>query len=96
MNTEQPNFEKLKTVIYQHIAKNPKFEFSLLGGEFKSMYVKRKEALIKVNNLLDNMDIRSIDSVLSNIPNELIPLWYSKKAYIIDYNEKGFLDFILT
>lgn len=92
----QPNFEKLKTIIYRQIANNPKFDFSLLGGEFKTMYFKRKEALVQINKLLDNMDIRNVDSVLSNISDEFIPLWYRKKAYVIEYNKKGFLDFILT
>jgi hypothetical protein len=87
------NFETLKTIIFSEISKNPDFDFSLLGGEFKFFIHKRNEARQYLNNILDNLDIRFMDNIDKNLFD--FPKWFKQNKYYIDYNEKGQMDFII-
>ena len=96
----QRNFETLKTAIYRHITSNTysvtPFNLSALGGEFKGYYNKREENKKKLNNILNNLDIRAIQPILERIDKKLLPTWYRNKNFVIDYNKTDELDFIIT
>ncbi|AGO49665.1 hypothetical protein Phi13:2_gp055 [Cellulophaga phage phi13:2] len=96
----QRNFETLKTAIYRHITENTynttPFNLSALGGQFTSYHNKREDNKKELNKIIDNIDIRSIKSTLNKVDEKLLPRWYKKGNYIIDYNNSGELDFIIT
>jgi hypothetical protein len=87
------NAETLKTIIFKEIVDNPKFNFTLLGNEFKGFHQKKKDAKSYLNNILDNLDIRFLD----NIDKDLFtfPNWFKNNQYYIDYNKYNQLDFII-
>lgn len=92
-NNKQPNFEHIKRILYKLITKDDKLGLSLLTGSNIPFYKKKKSALNSINEIIDNLDIRAIES----LPIELqqhFPTWFKDNKYTIDCNEHGFLDFI--
>jgi hypothetical protein len=94
MNTKQPNFEAIKSILYEQFIKDPNYRFSLLGKPFIDGYTKVKNAKSELNKILDNMDIRNVTNFDKSIL-EKYPNWFKEKRYYIDYNSHGFLDFII-
>ena len=100
MNAQQPNFEKIKTALYNAVINSSKADSIILIEQVKAKtmlpsFHSRKEAFKKdLNSWLDGMDIRcagaAIDAAVSC--GAKLPDWMVNKKFIIDYNENGFLD----
>ena len=100
MNTQQPNFEKIKTALYNAVINSSESSSAILLEQVrvKTMlpsFHTRKETFKKdLNSWLDGIDIRcagaAIDAAVSS--GAKLPDWMVRKKYIIDYNEHGFLD----
>lgn len=103
MKSLQPNFELIKTELYNIVRNSTQvdllviFENITYEHEFrKSFYTKKEEFLIEVNNWLNGIDIRSVGKLI-DITIQLdgkLPNWIKTKQFNIDYNENGFLDLI--
>jgi len=100
MNALQPNFEKIKTVLYQTIIKDSKADHYVLfeqvaSGKMLPSFQKRKEDFQSdLNDWLNNLDIRA-SGLLINAVVELggtLPSWMISKKFVIDYNEHECLD----
>jgi hypothetical protein len=94
MRQTQPNFEKLKVILFNFICNSPEFNFALLGGQFQAFHKKKIKAREELNTILNNMDIRTIVEVMNKLPKNFLPIWFRNKKYVIDYNKHGMLDFI--
>lgn len=88
------NTEIIKTAIFNYIVSNSDFNCSFLGGEFKGVHLKIEEGKKELNKLIDNIDIRSLPSIVENHPQLKVSKWVKQKQYIIDYNKNNELDFI--
>ena len=101
MKNTQPNFEIFKQCIIKNLFSNQavngiaqKVALSVLGGKFKTHYLKTDDLKKEVNIFLNNLDIRQVPFMVSNVKEVNYPKWIREGRYIIDYNRKGFLDLI--
>lgn len=98
MNAKQPNFEKFKSIVYDFCIKDNSIDIMLLGGDFsKSYHTKKKDFTKKLNTFLDNLDIRSVGTIIDNLKQKgcKFPIWLLNKRYTIEYNQHNFLDLII-
>jgi len=89
----QPNFNRLKNIVFSVVTNSDEMKFSLLGQPFKSYHNKQLEARKAINDLLDNMDIRAVECLPEDVKKHF-PDWYRFGRYRIDYNRHNNLDFI--
>lgn len=102
MNAQQPNFEKVKTLFYQSFVNSKKATSCILFENFKSttlrpsFYTRTQEFKKDFNKWLDSIDIRQVASLIDECVKvkAQMPAWMKNKAYLIDYNDNGFLDLI--
>lgn len=100
MNRQQPNFEKIKTALYEAVINSSESNSAILLEQIKaktmlpSFHVRKETFKKDLNSWLDGIDIRcagtAIDVAVSC--GAKLPDWMVKKKYIIDYNKKDFLD----
>lgn len=103
MKTTQPNFEKIKTAIYQAGQKTNFMQWSILFEHCKTGKIKYshingevKEIEKEFNVWLDRLDIRCVGSLIDKCK-ELdisLPNWIKAKNFSIDYNDNDALDLI--
>ena len=95
MNSQQPNFEHFKTILYKHIKNSPDFLFSALGGEFIGFNKKLDKQKNVLNDIIDRIDIRMVSSIVNNTKNVIkYPYWLVNNQYVICDNDSGYLDLI--
>lgn len=97
-NAKQPNFEKIKTAIYQLAQQEANMHVLMEGLSFTglphSFRERKKEFLDEMNKWLDGIDIRCAGQMIDVVVEAggKLPSWMVKKKFIIDYNEHTFLD----
>ena len=106
MNALQPNFEKIKTALYQTIIGSTNgglgnkvdyyvlFEQAVVGKMLPSFRKRKMDFQADLNEWLNGVDIRCSGQLI-NAVKELggkLPKWMEDKKFIIDYNRHGFLD----
>ncbi len=97
---EQPNFEKIKTALFNVIIASKKSDMLILFEQISaktmlpSFHQRRKTFKKDLESWLDGVDIRCVGQLIDVIINSggTLPDWMNRKKFIIDYNEKGFLD----
>lgn len=101
MNTNQPNFEHVKSLFLNAFVNSNRATTQLLleslDGKLRPHFSQRHQEFKKeFNQWLDRVDIRQA-SVLIDILVEngiSVPKWMSEKRFVIDYNNHSFLDLI--
>lgn len=102
MNAKQPNFEKVKTLFYQSFINSNKATNCILLENIKSttlrpsFYTRTQEFKKDLYEWLNSIDIRQVGSLIDECVKvkAQMPEWMKNKAYLIDYNDNGFLDLI--
>ncbi len=98
----QPNFEKLKSLFYMRFLKSTEGDIEILKEQTRSTLLlpsfnKRHEQFrIDFNNWLNIIDIRCAGDLIDALIkfNVSIPKWMKNKNFVIDYNNRGYLDLI--
>lgn len=101
MNAKQPNFEKIKTELFNaalnyqgHTDMNILFEQVVSGKLLPSIHKRKDEFKKELSSWLDGVDIRCVGQLI-NVTTQLggkLPSWMVDKKFLIDYNGHGFLD----
>lgn len=102
MKTTQPNFEIIKTAIYQAASKSTLPEMSILfmhitaGQRSGTIYHELRILNKDFHEWLNRLDIRSATSLIDKCKEKMIalPKWIEQKQFVIDYNDRDTLDLI--
>ena len=87
------NFNKFKNIVYNFIVKQPEFELSCVGAfRWQPEYEKAQKDL---NKWLDNLDIRAVGSMVTELLEKgcKLPKYLKTGNYTIEYTDNG-LDLI--
>ena len=100
MKTTQPNFEKVKTELYNAALNYKGADMNILleqvamGRLIPNFHDRKKEFKKELNSWLNGVDIRCVGHLI-NVTKELggkLPSWMVEKKFVIDYNQHGELD----
>lgn len=103
MKSEQPNFEKVKTLFYQSFVDRHDVDIFILFDTINSdrllptFHNRIKDFKKDFNLFLDRLDIRCVGQLIDGMVSNgvYVPIWMREKRYVIEYNDNGFLDLVI-